>query len=134
MARFGPKTGKMISKIQDQLNKLQITTKMLHKILDIDGNGSLSKGELVENLGRALQLKDLQSKDIGDLFDKMDVNDNGSLSVLEFSLYIEGAKLEKAQRLNNIDPETEMEFKNEIKQLFKHFDRDGNGEVSAEEI
>lgn len=96
MARFGPKTGKMISKIQDQLNKLQITTKMLHKILDIDGNGSLSKGELVENLGRALQLKDLQSKDIGDLFDKMDVNDNGSLSVLEFSLYIEGAKLEKA--------------------------------------
>ena len=74
---------------------MKITTKRLVELLDENKDGVVDKRELVEKLAGAISLKDINQQEIGDLFDKIDVNDNGTLTVNEFALYIEGAQLKK---------------------------------------
>jgi len=62
------------------------------------------------------------------------VNNDGVLSINEFSMFVEGAKVSKQQRLAEIDPKIIEDLKQEIETLFKVFDRDNSGKVSAYEI
>lgn len=38
------------------------------------------------------------------IFKAIDINNDGHLSVNEFSLFLEGAKLKREQRINRLDP------------------------------
>ena len=85
---------------------MKITTEKLVELLDENKDGFVDKRELVDKLAGAIKLKDINQQEIGDLFDKLDVNDSGKLTPNEIGLYIDGAQLQKKERIRNIDPTT----------------------------
>ncbi len=46
----------------------------------------------------------VEIRDYSQIFNELDINNDGFLSFNEFSLYLEGAKMDKLQRLNELDP------------------------------
>ncbi len=68
------------------------------------------------------------------IFDSMDVNNDTTISINEFAMFIEGAKQSREQRSNELDPKLLEEIKREIQALFQVFDDDGNGFVTPQEI
>jgi hypothetical protein len=72
--------------------------------------------------------------DLGMIFDSMDVNNDTTISINEFAMFIEGAKQSREQRSNELDPKLLEEIKREIQALFQVFDDDGNGFVTPQEI
>ena len=48
------------------------------------------------------------------IFDAIDINNDGTLSVNEFGLFIEGAKASKNQMLQDLDPKLIDDMKKEI--------------------
>jgi Ca2+-binding EF-hand superfamily protein len=62
------------------------------------------------------------------------VNDDGSLSLGELSLYINGATQRRQKRLQELDPRVKQDMIREIDDLFKSFDEDGDGQITADEI
>jgi hypothetical protein len=49
-------------------------------------------------------------------------------------MFIEGAKLNKQQRMNQIDPQIIQEMQNEAMSLFMQFDQNRDGNLSAAEL
>ena len=124
---------KNLDKIEKYLTTQGITIKQLHAKLDIDKDGSVSKMEFVTRM-REISITGIAPKDFGLIFDAIDVNSDGSLSVGEFSLYLDGSKKNKKEQLENMDPLLLNEMKQDILQLFDMFDEDRNGSVDANEI
>ena len=124
---------KNLDKIEKYLTTQGITIKQLHAKLDIDKDGSVSKMEFVTRM-REISITGIAPKVFGLIFDAIDVNSDGSLSVGEFSLYLDGSKKNKKEQLENMDPLLLNEMKQDILQLFDMFDEDRNGSVDANEI
>ena len=78
---------KSIQAISDHLEKSKMTVKELFVVLDKDKNGSVIKQEWME-LMQMLQIPGVNLGDLGKIFDRLDVNGDGELSLNEFSLYI----------------------------------------------
>ena len=68
------------------------------------------------------------------MYNALDVNNDGSISLHEFGMFIEGVKLQKNQRMQELDPRLVQTMNDEIAELFRQFDLDGNGYVTADEI
>lgn len=49
-------------------------------------------------------------------------------------MFIEGAKLQRMQRIQELDPKLIEDMKREIQTLFKQFDENGDGFVTCDEI
>lgn len=83
-----------------------------------------------------LRIKGLRVPDLADLFDALDLNNDGTLSADELGAFIEGAKLERVQRVKLLEEDSGIraEMDAQIAELFKVFDEDGDGSISAEEI
>ena len=105
---------------------------MYHQ-LDVNKDGTVDKMEFVNGLSY-LQVPGIQPSDLGHLYDSIDINNDGFLSVNEFGMFIEGAKATRMQRMNDLDPRIIEDMKKEIESLFKQFDDNGDGYVVAEEI
>jgi Ca2+-binding EF-hand superfamily protein len=56
--------------------------------------------------------------DLERIFKVIDINNDNSLSVNEFSLFLTGAKLKREQRINKMDPALRAEVTSEVKKLF----------------
>jgi Ca2+-binding EF-hand superfamily protein len=65
----------------------------------------LQKNEFVGGLSR-YRIADLQNSDYGIIFDALDINHDGELSLDEFAMFLEGAKKSRENRLRQMDPET----------------------------
>lgn len=92
--RFDAKIRGYLESISSFLQRTGKTTSDLHKDLDIDGDGYVDKREFVTRMGefcKAGQVSGLQPADLGLLFDSLDGNDDGRLSVNELGLYIKSA-------------------------------------------
>jgi len=96
-------------------------------------NDGIAKRQFVEKMAE-LHVPGLRPADLGALFDAMDVNDDKSLSSDELSIFIKGARLERRERMELLDPEMKREMQDQINDLFKIFDEDGDGRISADEI
>ena len=105
----------------------------LHDRLDENKDGGVDKREFLTKLA-TLSIPGLLPQDLGQVFDSLDINDDGSLSVHEFSLYLEGAELSRAERVASMGPDVQRQLDEEIGALFNAFDADGNGQVTADEI
>ena len=68
------------------------------------------------------------------IFDAIDINNDGVLSVNEFGMFIEGAKATRMQSQQDLDPKLIEDMKREIQTLFAQFDENRDGFVTADEI
>lgn len=64
----------------------------------------------------------------------MDRNDDGKLSLNEFKMCLKGAAKSREARKKDIDKGVEKQIRDEISDLFEHFDQNGDGEISPDEI
>ena len=75
------------------------TTVHMHEILDKDGNGYVDKLEFVSGL-EIMNIPGLTKKDFSTIFECIDIDGNGFLSVNEFGLFVEGAALTREERIS----------------------------------
>lgn len=68
------------------------------------------------------------------LFDCLDMNKDGVLSINELCLCLEGMILTKEQRMKSFDLDLEKDMIKEINQLFDFFDKNGDGMITLEEL
>lgn len=101
--------------------------------MDVNRDGTVDKMEFVTKLSY-LNIPGIQLSDLGMIFDALDINNDNSLSLNEFGMFIEGAKATRAQRLQDLDPKIEEDMRREIQTLFSQFDANGDGFVTADEI
>jgi Ca2+-binding EF-hand superfamily protein len=64
----------------------------------------VDNNEFVTMMAGSLQDIGLSMSDYAFVFNALDVNHDGTLSLNEFGMFIEGAKLDKLQRINSLDP------------------------------
>lgn len=133
IASFPPKVQGYLQDISKYLEVNQMTLDELHRKLDMDGDGKVDKMEFVTRM-KALAVPGLLPQDLGLIFDSIDVNADQSLSVEEFRLFLQGAKLTKDERIKRLDPSIQRQFRDEIRALFDSFDQDGDGRITADEI
>ena len=91
----------------------------MFKQFDKNGNGSLSREELIDGY-RTIKGVNFNEKDIDILIEKVDADGSGDINYSEFiNIAIPSEKLLSAERLEK---------------LFKVFDKDGDNEVTVQEI
>ena len=81
-----------------------------------------------------MSFPNLRATDYDSIFDAMDVNNDGQLSVLEFGLYIKGAKKPRTQNIGKLTEEMKKEIETEINKLFSIFDKNKDGKISDSEV
>jgi Ca2+-binding EF-hand superfamily protein len=64
----------------------------------------VDKKEFVERLAGAINKKSMIAADIGLVFDTLDRNNDGKLSVNEFKTYIKGVERSREKRVAEMDP------------------------------
>lgn len=90
-----------------------ITLQKMYEEMDVNKDGTVDKGEFVNSLGY-MNIPGLQLSDLGLIYDAIDINNDGFLSVNEFGMFIEGAKASRMQRLQELDPKLVDDMKREI--------------------
>jgi Ca2+-binding EF-hand superfamily protein len=63
-------------------------------LLDEDKNGSVDKREFIDGLFTMMN-HTISQQDLAIVFDALDLNNDHFLSVNEFGLYLQGAKIQK---------------------------------------
>ena len=112
-----------------------ITKEELFSRIDFNGNAIIEKPELVNFFAKDVFVKGLTfPDDIELLFDALDGNRDGMISVNEFCLCIEGVQKSIEDRLRAFDPDLEKSLKEEILQLFDFFDTNKDGKISSDEL
>ncbi len=79
-------------------------------------------------------IKGVTLDDLELLFDALDMNKDGNLSINEFCLCIEGIQITKEQRLKCFDPDLEKEMVSQIIILFNFFDTNSDGLITIKEL
>jgi Ca2+-binding EF-hand superfamily protein len=67
----------------------------LHKTLDINNDGQVDKIEFVDGITNLTRPAVLTRQDLATIFDAIDINGDQFLSVNEFGLFLQGAKLKR---------------------------------------
>lgn len=73
-------------------------------------------------------------RDYAMIFTAIDINNDSKLTLNEFGLFIEGAKVEKMQRMQEINRTLLEDMTREITYLFRQFDLNNDGFIEADEI
>jgi Ca2+-binding EF-hand superfamily protein len=111
-----PEMKKKFSMIDDFMSRNSMTVGQLHSKLDTDGDGQVTQEEFLQNitnLGINMTMDDFKK-----MFMMIDVNKNGSISVNEFGLFVNGAKLDKEKRINSISETTKRFIRQQINDMF----------------
>ena len=122
-----------IDRISKWMQDNNFTTSAMYETLDRNKDGSIDKTEFITGLG-SLQIPGLMAKDLHLIFEAIDSDNNLYLSINEFSLYLEGAKKKREERVRDLPPEISQQIEEEIRQLFRIFDEDGNGLIDKYEL
>mmetsp|Transcript_27362 Transcript_27362/g.20510 ORF Transcript_27362/g.20510 Transcript_27362/m.20510 type:complete len:82 (+) Transcript_27362:47-292(+) len=81
--------------------------------MDNDRNGRVDKREFVTHLTQ-MNIQGVFPSDLGLIFDQLDMSNDGSLSIMEFGMFLEGAKASKMQRLQELDTKIVEDMRREI--------------------
>lgn len=63
--------------------------------MDLNKDGMIDRDEFVSTMPHLLQIPGVEMRDYAVIFNAIDLNNSGSLSLHQFGLFIEGAKIEK---------------------------------------
>jgi Ca2+-binding EF-hand superfamily protein len=80
-----------------------MSVKQLHEDLDEDGDGNVDRREFLTRMVRH-RIDGINPRDLGNIFDALDLNGDGVISPEEFQLYLKGANKSREQRAKDIDP------------------------------
>ena len=94
LAKFDPTIRVHIENISAYLMKAGMTTKQLHEELDENKDGEVDRREFVTHMVK-YNIQNIYPRDLGSIFEALDLNGDGVLSPDEFALYLEGAKLSR---------------------------------------
>lgn len=131
---FDARAKSIVSRISEFLKRKGITLLQLFESLDLNKDGAVDNTEFVTMMSSSLPEIGLSMSDYAFVFTALDVNHDGTLSLNEFGMFIEGAKLDKMQRMNSLDPRLIQDMQREIDILFQQFDINNDGKVSADEL
>ena len=73
-------------------------------------------------------------QDLQVLFTFLDQNQNGSISINELCLLVQGVNLSVQARMASFSFEFDAKLKTEIEKLFESLDKDRNGALTADEF
>lgn len=102
--------------------------------MDINNDGSVDKMEFVDGIYSLMKPCPITNKDLGDIFDQIDVNGDHYLSVNEFALFLEGAKMTNKQKIDRMDPRLVEDITRSITDLFRQLDSRSTGFITHVEI
>lgn len=108
---------------------------MFHKSLDKNGDGVIEMKEWIGQM-RQYSIRGVEDGELNVIFDSMDVNQDGEISLNEMKLFLEGVKLEKDQFIKMLKEDREFmtECHDMINELFNEFDENKDQKVDAGEI
>ena len=130
---FDPRIQTRLDRISAWMQQNNYTTKHMHETLDADGNGEVDAREFIDGLA-LLNIPQMQKKDFKMVFEAIDLNNNTYLSLNEFSLHLEGAKLTRDARISALPPEIQRDIEEQIDQLFELFDDNNDGSIDKWEL
>lgn len=131
---FDPKVRQTLQRISEFLKKNNITLNKLYEMMDLNKDGVVDRDEFVTTLPQLMQIPGVEMRDYAIIFTAIDINNDGKLTLNEFGLFIEGAKVEKMQRMQEIDRKLLDDMTREITYLFRQFDLNNDGFIEADEI
>jgi Ca2+-binding EF-hand superfamily protein len=131
--RMNPAVQEKLAHISSYMQRNNISLESMHKQLDSNKDGYVTKTEFRHGAS-VLAFPNLREEDYDVMFEAMDVNGDGQLSVLEFGLYIKGAKVAREEGLGKLTPQMRKEMDQEIKDLFDTFDINKDGKITDREV
>lgn len=72
--------------------------------MDKNKNGLCEKEEFIQAITTDMKVEGVLRAELETLYDSLDMNRDGFISVNEFCLYLEGIAVTMEQRLKNLDP------------------------------
>jgi len=99
--------------------------KMAFKLLDKDGDGTLSLAELQEVFTK-LSFK-FSEGELKKMVATIDMNRDGQIDLDEFMVMMR-------RKVSNSSSKYPLSYKDELKEAFDVFDKDGNGKITAQEL
>jgi Ca2+-binding EF-hand superfamily protein len=115
----------------DEIETIHHDADVVFSIIDVDGNGQLSREELTEHLSAA----GYNLKVIDTIFNKMDLNKDNEISQEEFRRGMVVLKpLQNAPGLGRYNASFEKEIHEDADQVFQSADADRNGEIDVLEL
>ena len=88
-------------------------------MLDSNKDGKVDMAEFVDGVKSIVLSERITRENLTAIFKAIDINNDGHLSVNEFSLFLEGARLKREQRINRLDPSIKAQVEKECKQLYQ---------------
>jgi Ca2+-binding EF-hand superfamily protein len=124
----------ILKKINDQLRRSGLTNGQLFSKVDLNGNGVVERSEFKQFFTKDLTVKNMSMEEIELVFEAVDMNKDGLLSVNEFCLCLEGVQQSFEQRIRAFDPDLEKSLKEEINTLFDFFDTNKDNKITIDEL
>jgi len=94
----------------------------------------VERSEFNQFFTKDLTVKNLTMEEIELVFEAVDMNKDGLLSVNEFCLCLEGVQQSFEQRLRAFDPDLEKCLKDDINTLFDFFDTNKDNKITIDEL
>ena len=91
----------------------------MYEMMDLDRSGIVDRDEFVVSMARILQIPGMDMKSYAMIFNALDLNNDNALSVNEFGMFVEGAKIDKEARMQDLDPKLLDEMRTEVQVLFQ---------------
>lgn len=110
--------------LSDHLQRQNISIEEFHQKLDADRDGTVDEHEWIEGVARIInfQQANLTQENLRQIFKKIDVDGDGSLTVNELAYYISGAKQDMHARISRIPQHQLDEIRRETEKVFNDFD------------
>lgn len=125
---------KILGIINSHLKTTKLSREDLFNTLDKNSNGTVDRSELEVYFASENIVEGLPVHEIHSLFNFLDNNGDGVVSVNEFCLLIEGIELSFQERMLSFSKQFEQTLVAEIGALFDRLDVNRNGNLSAEEL
>lgn len=93
-----------LQRISEYLKRNNLSVTKMYEMMDLDKSGTVDRDEFVTSMARILQVPGMDMKSYAMIFNALDINNDNILSVNEFGMFIEGAKVNKQQRMLELDP------------------------------
>ena len=84
-------------------------------MLDSNKDGKVDMAEFVDGVKSIVLSESITRENLTAMFKAIDINNDGHLSVNEFSLFLEGARLKREQIINRLDPSIKAQVEKECK-------------------
>ena len=121
-----------LEKISVYLKKERIGTIMFFDKCDENGDGVITEDEFTK-WATAFKIPGVKDKHWRETFQTMDVNKNGTLTIGEIWLYIEGSQPTNEERNTIVEKELEKDLNDQINDLFNEF-KDDSKHVTKDSI